>query len=133
MDIMTLFVAFRECNGFKEMLFLRGRDTYYLMPPTTTQAPGEPIEATLQRGLSDQLMTPVSNINPLGVINGYAPDGRIAIMHLFSGDLDDTTTLAVQNGQAEWMNKDRLYLHAGSLPTMMLDKTLPYLERQGIW
>lgn len=133
MEIMATFIAFRKRGGLRELLFLRARDMYYLMLPGGVQQVGESIEASLQRTVSEQFTSTIQNMTSLGTVNGHTPDGRIVIMHLFTGEIGDDFAICMPGSQAEWMDKSRANLHAGSMSTMLLDKTLPYLERQGLW
>lgn len=130
MEIVAAFVAFRKRNGLRELLFLRARDTYYYTFPGDAQRLGEPIEQSLVRGLSAQGIV-ANAIRHIGTVNGQTSDGRIQILHMYSGEVGDTTTGQI-NG-ATWMDKTRYYLNHAFMTDSMLRHAIPYLEKEGHW
>lgn len=129
MEIFAAFVAFRKRNGLRELLFLRARDKYYYMFPGSEQRLGESIEDSLHRGLSTQGIA-ASDMRHIGTVNGHTHDGRIQILHLYSGDLDTDTNVG---NEVTWMDKSRYYANNPFMTDSMLSVAVPYLEKQGHW
>ncbi len=129
MEIFAAFVAFRKRNGLRELLFLRARDTYYYTLPGDKQLLGESIEDSLYRGLSTHGINP-TDMQHIGTVNGHTSDGRVQVLHLYSGNLGESLET---NNEVAWMDKSRFYASNPFMTSSMVSVTVPYLEKQGHW
>lgn len=112
----------------REMMFVRAVGKPHFVLPGGKQEPGETVEEALARELREELGCESLDYHKLGEVQGFTPDGRELIIHLYSAVLVGEPRPSSEIGEIEWMDEKQIHDHRDVMTPMTLTKVLPFLK-----
>lgn len=133
MIVKAGLLLFRGEQPDKELLFVRpeGKDHYVF--PGGKKEKGETIIEAFVREIKEELSADARDIQALGVVKGYTPEGKPLTMHLYTAILLGKLVASSEIEELAWMSRNVALAHRDVMTPMTLERIFPFLEQKGIW